>query len=164
MTHEDIIAKLQQAYPESIVSVQTPYDFLTLEVVKKDLKPIIEFLRRPEVGFGFLTDLCGIHFPENKEKELGVIYHLHNLPENVRLRIKSFTTREDGTFETVTDLFAGANWMERETFDFYGIRFNGHPDLRPILNMEDLGYHPLLKEYPLEDATRHDKNDAMFGR
>lgn len=164
MTHEDIIAKLQQAYPESIVSVQTPYDFLTLEVVKKDLKAIIEFLRRPEMGFGFLTDLCGIHFPENKEKELGVIYHLHNLPENVRLRIKSFTTREDGTFETVTDLFAGANWMERETFDFYGIRFHGHPDLRPILNMEDLGYHPLLKEYPLEDATRHDKNDAMFGR
>lgn len=164
MTHDQIIANLEQTFAGSIISISAPYQFLTIEVAKPDLKNIIEHLQKSELGFGFLTDLCGIHFPENKEKELGVIYHLHNLPENVRLRIKSFTTREDGTFETITDLFAGANWMERETFDFYGIRFNGHPDLRPILNMEDLGYHPMLKEYPLEDATRHDKNDAMFGR
>lgn len=164
MTHDQIIASLEEAFPESLVSVTTPYNFLTIEVVKEDLKSIIQHLSKPTMGFSFLTDLCGIHFPENKEKELGVIYHMHNLPENVRLRIKSFTTREDSTFETVTDLFAGANWMERETFDFYGIRFDGHPDLRPILNMEDLGYHPMLKEYALEDATRHDKNDAMFGR
>ena len=66
--------------------------------------------------------------------------------------------------QSLTDLYAGANWMERETFDFYGIKFIGHPDLRPILNMEDLGYHPMLKEYRLEDGTRIDKDDAMFGR
>jgi NADH-quinone oxidoreductase subunit C len=54
--------------------------------------------------------------------------------------------------------------MERETYDFYGITFKGHPDLRVILNMEELGYHPLLKEYALEDGTRTDKDDSMFGR
>ena len=54
--------------------------------------------------------------------------------------------------------------MERETYDFYGIKFKGHPNLKVILNSEDLGYHPMLKEYRLEDDTRTDKDDKMFGR
>ena len=65
---------------------------------------------------------------------------------------------------TLTTLFAGANWMERETFEFYGIKIIGHPDLRIILNVEDMDYHPLLKQYPLVDATRTDKDDKYFGR
>jgi len=116
------------------------------------------------LNFHFLTDVCGIHYPDNKEKELGVIYHLHNMVENVRIRLKTFMPREGAEVESLVDLFAGANWMERETYDFFGIKFTGHPDLRVILNMPDLGYHPLLKEYRLEDGTRTDKNDLMFGR
>ena len=65
---------------------------------------------------------------------------------------------------TVTDLWLGANWMERETFDFYGVKFIGHPNLKRILNMDEMDYHPLRKEYPLEDQTRDDKDDRMFGR
>jgi NADH:ubiquinone oxidoreductase subunit C len=65
---------------------------------------------------------------------------------------------------TITDLFAGANWMERETYDFYGIEFTGHPDLRRILNMDDMDYFPMRKEYVLEDGTREDKDDRFFGR
>lgn len=84
--------------------------------------------------------------------------------ENVRIRLKTFMPREGAEVESLVDLFAGANWMERETYDFFGIKFTGHPDLRVILNMPDLGYHPLLKEYRLEDGTRTDKNDLMFGR
>ena len=61
-------------------------------------------------------------------------------------------------------MYAAANWMERETFEFYGINFLGHPDLRIILNVEDMDYHPLLKQYPLVDATRTDKDDKYFGR
>ena len=72
--------------------------------------------------------------------------------------------RKNAEVDTLTDLYSGANWMERETFDFYGIKFKGHPDLRVIVNSEDLGYHPLLKEYALEDGTRTDKDDTMFGR
>jgi NADH-quinone oxidoreductase subunit C len=112
----------------------------------------------------FLTDICGIHYPDHKEKELGVIYHLHNLQENFRIRIKSFFPKDNAEVDSITDLYSGANWMERETYDFYGITFKGHPDLRVILNMEELGYHPLLKEYALEDGTRTDKDDSMFGR
>ena len=64
----------------------------------------------------------------------------------------------------MTDLFAGANWMERETYDFFGIEFVGHPDLRRILNEDSMDYFPMRKEYALEDATREDKDDRYFGR
>lgn len=65
---------------------------------------------------------------------------------------------------TATDLWKGANWMERETFDFYGFRFKGHPNLKRILNMDEMNYHPLRKQYPLEDGSRDDKADNYFGR
>jgi NADH-quinone oxidoreductase subunit C len=65
---------------------------------------------------------------------------------------------------TVTVLWPAANWMERETFDFFGVNFEGHPDLRIILNVEDMDYNPMLKQYPLEDDTRTDKDDRFFGR
>ena len=146
MTNEFVLEAIKREFPDSIISVSEPYGFLT------------------SLEINFLTDICGIHYPENKEKELGVIYHLHNLKTGFRIRLKAFGPRENIEFETLTDLYSGANWMERETFDFYGIKFKGHPDLRAILNMEDLGYHPMLKEYALEDGTRTDKEDKMFGR
>jgi len=61
-------------------------------------------------------------------------------------------------------LFVGANWMERETFDFYGVNFKGHPNMKRILNEDSMDYHPMRKEYQLEDATREDKDDTYFGR
>lgn len=164
MTNEFVLEAINREFPESIIAVSEPYGMLTIEIKKEDIKKVIHHLKDSSLEFMFLTDVCGIHYPQNPEKELGVIYHLHNLKENFRLRLKTFSTREDSEFETVTDLYSGANWMERETFDFYGIRFKGHPDLRPILNVEDLGYHPMLKEYRLEDGTRMDKDDKMFGR
>jgi NADH-quinone oxidoreductase subunit C len=147
-----------------VISSSEPYGFLTVEVKKEELKKVIHHLKESSLNFMFLTDICGIHYPDHKEKELGVIYHLHNLQENFRIRIKSFFPKDNAEVDSITDLYSGANWMERETYDFYGITFKGHPDLRVILNMEELGYHPLLKEYALEDGTRTDKDDSMFGR
>jgi NADH-quinone oxidoreductase subunit C len=70
----------------------------------------------------------------------------------------------DPVFRSAVDLWPAANWMERETWDFFGIRFEGHPNLKRILNMEDFPAFPLRKDYPLEDPTRQDKNDDFFGR
>ena len=164
MTNEFVLEAISREFPESVVQTSESYGMLTLEIKKDDIKKVIHHLKDSTLGYIFLTDICGIHYPENQEKELGVIYHLHNLVDNHRLRLKTFMPRADAEVDTVTDLFAGANWMERETYDFFGIKFKGHPDLRIILNDPDLGYHPMLKEYRLEDGTRTDKDDKMFGR
>ena len=164
MTNEFVLEAITREFPESVISSSEPYGMLTIEVKKDDIKKIIHYLKDSSLEINFLTDVCGIHYPEFPEKEIGVVYHLHNMMTNFRLRLKIFMSRENIEVDSLTDLDAGANWMERETYDFYGIKFKGHPDLRPILNMEDLGYHPMLKEYRLEDGTRTDKNDSMFGR
>lgn len=164
MTNEFVLEAIEREFPGSVLSNSQPFGMLTVELKKEDVKKIFQHLKTSSLNFMFLTDICGIHFPEDKAKELGVIYHLHNLIDNTRIRIKTFMPKTNAEVDSITDLYAGANWMERETFDFYGIRFKGHPDLRAILNMEDLGYHPMLKEYRLEDGTRTDKNDSMFGR
>ena len=164
MTSEFVLEAINREFPEAVISSSEPYGFLTVEVKKEELKKVIHHLKESSLNFMFVTDICGIHYPDHKEKELGVIYHLHNLQENFRIRIKSFFPKDNAEVDSITDLYSGANWMERETYDFYGITFKGHPDLRVILNMEELGYHPLLKEYVLEDGTRTDKDDSMFGR
>jgi NADH-quinone oxidoreductase subunit C len=144
--------------------VDTGSDILTIVVASPVIHEVIRFLKEEEsLGFGFLTDLCGIHYPD-RGLPLGVVYHLHNLPENKRLRVKTFVTLNNPGIPTMTDLFSTANWMERETYDFYGIIFEGHPNLKRILNVEYLDYFPLRKEYPLEDPTREDKDDRYFGR
>lgn len=164
MTNEFVLEAITREFPDSIIESSEPYGFLTLELRKQDIKKIVHYLKDSTLEVNFLTDICGIHYPEFPEKELGVIYHLHNMMTNFRIRLKVFMERENAEVETLTELYSGANWMERETFDFYGIKFKGHPDLRIILNDPDLGYHPMLKEYKLEDGTRTDKDDKMFGR
>ena len=164
MTNEFVLEAITREFPESVISSAEPYGMLTVEIKKDDIKKVIHYLKDSTLEINFLTDVCGIHYPETPEKEIGVVYHLHNMMTNFRIRLKVFMSRENVEVDSLTELYAGANWMERETFDFYGIKFKGHPDLRPILNMEDLGYHPMLKEYRLEDGTRTDKKDEMFGR
>ena len=81
-----------------------------------------------------------------------------------RIRVKCRTTANDLEYPTTTDLWPTANWMEREAWDFFGIKFQGHPNLTRILNMEDFPAFPLRKDYPMEDPTRKDKDDRFFGR
>ena len=80
------------------------------------------------------------------------------------MRLKVFTDIKQPDVFSVTALFRSANFMERETYDFFGVNFIGHPNLIRILNVEEMDYFPLRKEYPLEDQTRIDKDDEMFGR
>ena len=162
MENNELFNELSAQFHQAILSEETNTDIFTLVVEAASIKSIIHFLKEKE-NFIFLTDLCGIHYPE-KELELGVVYHLHNLTENKRIRLKAFVSKSNPEIESVVELFSGANWMERETFDFYGIVFLGHPKLERILNVEYMNYFPMRKEYPLEDTTRTDKDDRFFGR
>lgn len=105
-----------------------------------------------------------MNYPDNIGAELVVVYHLHNFSENIRLRYSVSTSIDETAVFTASKLFESANWMERETYDFFGVNFIGHPNLKRILNVDEMDYFPLRKEYPLEDQTRIDKDDEMFGR
>ena len=164
MKDKDIIEALGSRFRKDELVFDERSDMLTITVPKGIIHDVMRFLKEEgSMQFGFLTDLTGIHYPD-RELALGVIYHLHNFLNNHRIRVKTFTSVDDPYVKTVTDLFSGANWMERETYDFYGIKFEGHPNLKRILNVEYLDYFPMRKEYPLEDPTREDKDDRFFGR
>ena len=165
MDHKnDIITTLREKFSTDILSTDSTGDILSVTVSGKSLYSIIEFLKNdPDANYIFLTDICGTHYPDN-ELPLGIIYHLHNLVENRRIRIKTFVPLSNPEVASVTPLFSSANWMERETYDFYGIIFTGHPNLKRILNVEYLDFFPMRKEYPLEDPTREDKDNRFFGR
>ena len=160
---EQIIGIIREKFESDILSVETPYDFLTINFKKDNIIDLIRYLYDHPVGkFQYLTTLFGVHYPD--VKQIAVTYQLHNLVRNWRIRIRMYLPEENPVTPTLTTVFAGANWMERETYDFFGVRFTGHPDLRRILNVEDMIIFPMRKEYPLEDQTREDKNDNMFGR
>lgn len=166
MTNELIHARIEQQRPGILVRHERAYDgMLTVETTRKQILPLLQFLRDDEqLQFHFLTTLCGIHFPDEKDRELCVMYQLHNWRTNTRIRVKVFFPIADPHLPTATTLWPTANWMERETYDFYGVIFDGHPNLTRILNVEDLDVFPLRKEYRLEDGTRTDKDDRFFGR
>lgn len=165
MTNEQIKQKLQEKFGDQVYDFEETYGILSFEANKDLNLKVMQFLYDDALlQFQFLTDLCAVHYPDQKGRELAVVYHLHNLVDNVRIRFKVFTDINQPNIYTATKLFEAANWMERETYDFYGVNFIGHPNLKRILNVEEMDYFPMRKEYPLEDQTRVDKDDEMFGR
>lgn len=158
-----VISKLSNSFSNAVESHEVLSDMLCITVKKESIQSILLFLRDDqELQYNFLTTLCGMHYPE--KEQLGVVYHLHSFVNNHRIRIKTATELSNPKIPTITTIWPTANWMERETYDFFGIEFEGHPNLKRILNMDEMTDFPLRKEFPLEDQTREDKDDSMFGR
>ena len=161
--HDKIISILKEKYDGEILHVDTPYNLLTVTLKQERIIEIIQHLYdHAQVKFQYLTTLCAIHYPDLKQ--IAMMYQLRSLENNLEVRLKIYLPEENPVTPTLTSIFAAANWMERETYDFYGVNFQGHPSLRRILNVDDMVIFPMRKEYPLEDQTREDKNNAMFGR
>lgn len=165
MTNDTIQQKIQDKFGAAVKGFEAPYGMLTFEIAADKNIELLQYLYdEPDLAFRFLTDVTVVHFPEDKGRELAVVYHLHNLVDNVRIRFKSFIDILDPQINTATVLYESANWQEREAYDFYGVIFKGHPNLKRIQNVEEMDYFPMRKEFPLEDQSRSDKDDEMFGR
>lgn len=166
LTYDNIQQTLSQEFSSKVEGFQHIQDFLVVEVKADAVFEILSFLKNDEaMNFNFLTDVCGVHYPDYEEdRQFCVVYHLHNWVDNVRVRVKAYLPASNPEIESVVKLYPGANWQERETYDFYGIIFKNHPQLKRILNMDEMESFPLRKEFPMEDQGRTDKDDRFFGR
>lgn len=166
LTNTDIQNKLTEKFGNAVSNFRMEYDILTFDSEPSIIVNLIRYMHKDELlKFNFLTDLCGMHYPDNdKQAQFAVVYLLHNWIDNMRVRIKVYLDGDQPEVDTLSDVFKAANWMERETYDFFGIKFTGHPNLKRILNVDSMTSFPLRKEHPLEDAGRTDKDDRFFGR
>jgi NADH-quinone oxidoreductase subunit C len=165
LNNDTIKNSLISKFGDQISEWEDTYGMLSFSAPKDLNLKILQFLYDDEtLNFKFLTDLCAVHYPDRVNEEIAVVYHLHNLIDNIRIRFKVFAAISKPDVFSATALYSSANWMERETYDFYGVNFIGHPNLKRILNVDDMEYFPMRKEFPLEDQSRIDKDDEMFGR
>lgn len=165
LTNEHIKNRLVEKFGDVLTNFEESHGMMSFHAPKDINLKVMQFLFDEEdLQFRFLSDLTAVHYPDRKGEELAVVYHLHNFVQNVRLRFKVFTDITTPQVFTASSLFLSANWMERETYDFFGVDFVGHPNLVRILNVDEMDYFPMRKEFPLEDQTRIDKDDEMFGR
>jgi NADH-quinone oxidoreductase subunit C len=165
LTNDIIRQRLTELFGEAVTNIEEPYGLLTFEVpASRNVEVLRTLFDDAELGFRFLTDLTAVHYPAFVNRELAVVYHLHNLVANCRVRMKVFVPIARPDVASATAVFEAANWLEREAYDFFGVNFVGHPNLKRIQNVDEMDYFPLRKEFPLEDQTRIDKDDEMFGR
>lgn len=165
ISNQEIVEEIVGQFGEKVFAFEEPYGMLTFCSETSQLVDVVKFLKEHKTfKFTFLTDVTAVHYPEETGKEICSVCHLHSWENGVRVRIKVYAPISQPDVPSLTGLFEAANWLEREAFDFFGVNYLNHPDLRRILNMDEMDYHPLRKEYPLEDGTRNDKIDALFGR
>ncbi len=132
----------------SVLSSEIAFGELTIWAEPARIGNVLRFLRDdPDCRFVCFIDICGADYPE-REKRFDVVYHLLSPYKNSRIRVK-LKTDEATPVPTVIDVFPAADWFERETFDLYGVLFDGHPDLRRILTDYGFSGHPLRKDFPL---------------
>jgi len=150
------VAELLAWDPEAVFDGKLDYGELTLWIVPPRILPVCERLKQ-EHGFRRLSSITAVDWWP-VEPRFEVVYHLHNLERGQRLRLKC-RLRADESIDSVTSVWRGADWYEREVFDMFGIHFRNHPDLRRILLPEDWTEHPLRKDFPVH-GRRYDYAEA----
>ncbi len=150
LENKGLVRKLKNWDPQAVAEVIEFRGETTVVVPREHLHRAAEFLSGdPELRFNFLSDITALdRFPLEPRFELN--YQLLSLDRRERLRLKVRVSGKDPTVPSVTTVWPGANWHEREAFDLFGVRFDGHPDLRRILMPDDWEGHPLRKDYPVE--------------
>ena len=149
MTTTIIIEKLKAAFADDIQSVQEFRDETTVYVKPAAIVAICTFLKDlPDAPFDYLVDVCGAD-SFTPEGRFEVIYNIYSLRTKIRLRLKTRVEENSPRLPSVTSVWPGADWPERETYDMFGIEFTGHPDLRRIYMPEEYAHYPLRKDFPV---------------
>jgi NADH-quinone oxidoreductase subunit C len=147
--NEKVFEKLNIKYADAVLEANEFRSELTIVISKDRIVEVCRFLKEDEgLAFDLLADLCGIDM-NTSENRFGVVYNLYSLKNRHRIRLKTFTNEESPKVPSVTSIWGTANWHERETYDMFGILFEGHPDLRRIYMPDEFEYHPLRKDFPL---------------
>jgi len=145
-----LVAALQREHAEWINEIVDAYGEVTIIVPRDNIAAVCTFLKTSaDTRFDFLADVCGVDRGPEEEPRFEVNYHLFSTTKFHRLRLKVLLSEEDLHVPTVTTVWRTANWHERETYDLFGVVFDGHPDLRRILLPEDWQGHALRKDFPL---------------
>jgi len=150
-----ILARLRGCLGARLLDTHEHRGDHTAVVTPDGIVDALRFCRdEAELGFDMLTDLTAVDYLKFPGREDGprfdVVYHLYSVPHNHRVRLKVPVEQDMPSVPTATGLWPIANWLEREVWDMYGIRFEGHPDLRRLLMYEEFVGHPLRKDYPIE--------------
>ncbi|MFC1613687.1 NADH-quinone oxidoreductase subunit C [Gemmatimonadota bacterium] len=152
-----ILNDLKARFDDAVIDYGLDKGDAVAVVDPKRIHDIISFLKNdPQQGFGMLADLCGVDYLPRKPR-FEIVYQLHNLKTNKRIRLRAQLEEGNCRIDTVSDLFPIADWLEREAWDMFGIEFNGHPDLKRLLMYEPFEGHPLRRDYPI------DKRQPLIG-
>jgi NADH-quinone oxidoreductase subunit C len=148
-TPEYSLQLLKEKHPEGVLETLLPQGDATAVIRPEFLTRIVDFLRNdPRLQFDVLVDITAVDYLERKPR-FTVVYHLLSLPFNRRLRLKADVDDGEPVLDSLTPWWGSANWLEREVWDMFGIRFAGHPNLKRILMYEEFQGHPLRKDYPV---------------
>ena len=149
-----VLDSLKNEFPQSILDLKEFRGETTLFIAKDSIREILGLLK-DRFDFTFLADVTAVDYLGIKSPRYEVVYHIHRFgpeyEENVRVRIKTEVSEDDLKIDSVTTIWSGADWLEREVYDMFGIEFTGHPDLRRILMPEDYGPYPLRKDFDVRD-------------
>ncbi|MEW6108192.1 MAG: NADH-quinone oxidoreductase subunit C [Nitrospirota bacterium] len=151
----EIADKIKEKFPEEVLDIREFRGQCSVTVRKGKVLEIARYLHDdPDLYFDYLVDVCGVDYLGKKDNRFEVVYHLYSIKHRHFVRLKAEVSGNDPKIDSVMPVWIGANWHERETFDMYGIVFNGHPDLRRVLMPEDWEGHPLRKDYPVRGPEK----------
>jgi NADH-quinone oxidoreductase subunit C len=147
------LRRLRSVLPDAVLSQHEQHADATVVVARERLREVLCFLREDrDLDFDMLSDLTAVDHAQRRDGDRSprfeVVYHLYSIRQNQRVRVKVGVDLGDCEVDSVVAIWPAANWLEREVFDLYGIRFANHPDLRRILLYEEFDGHPLRKDYP----------------
>lgn len=150
LSPDDLIADIQAQFADQVVETSQQLGEASVVIDREAAPQIFQILRdRPELAFEQLSDVTAVDYLGQTPRFV-VVYHLYSLSQNHRLRVKIRVPEDEPWVHSLVELWKSANWLERECWDMFGIRFVGHPDPRRILMYEEFVGHPLRKDYPVD--------------